>query len=443
MQTSQANQQEPLSDTRQERSLGSWRVWVEMLLGLTLTLGASWCWQPTAVQWHPGFWVILILAARYGYGVGVVCGVLTAGTILYQHGGLHEVLSVAVERQGLFEVLVYPLTGTVVGFVAEVPREEARRAREQAGVSHRRAEDLAVRHAVLLQAKESLDRQITGQTQTVVSVYDAARELETLNPELIPKALVGLMAHFLGVEAGAVYLGEGVNVSLVASTGEWAPRQQSIAIATLLEADASAGLPAADSPWLLTAALRHPDGRVQGALVIEHLPFLRLNVGCHQLLHLLAEWGGAALMRAEAHQAAMEARRDHPISGLLREAFTLERAETEYSLARRYDLALSLVLVHEPSVRDQDDDDWRASIQRMGELLRGALRTIDIAGHMPSREQFLLILPVTPHEGAETLAGRLQAALPTARIAVGAFVKGEPTLSVMLARLEAKVAARG
>lgn len=410
-------------------------VWLEVFVGSFLAQCVAWVLQPTTVHGHPAFWLVLVFAARYGYGPGIVCGAIAALVTLWTHEGLVWVLSVRLDRSALLDAITYPLVGIVVGFLSDLPRVEAKQAREQARKEHDRAENLAARYKVMRQVKLGLDRLIVGQTETVVSVYEATREMETLDPDLVPKALAALLARVLGAEAAAVYLGEGRQIPLVAHVGVHPARLEQAAFVDLLEAASETALPGSDARWLLVAILRHSDGRPRGALVIERISFLRLNIGTRQMMDLLAQWGSEALNRAEAHQAALEARRDHPVTGLMRDTFTLERAESELRLAKRYDLALTVMLVRDPLLASLEGEPWCARAAEVAGVLKAQLRTIDLAGHLASKGDFLLILPLTPQTGAVVVQERLEKKLAGAWIASGSFMKGEPPLQAMLAHL--------
>jgi hypothetical protein len=389
---------------------------------------------------------VALVAARYGYVVGLGAGV--AAGMLHMVGaghGVAGVLSVFGDRGVLGAACVYPALGALVGLVGDGPHEVARRvgeAFERLTANHGRLNE---RYELLLSAKEAVDRRIVGQVQTVASLYEAARELGTLVPGQIPGATLRLLARYMDVEAASIYMVDGPSLKLVESIGEKADRPTTIdparhPLGAVLDGHAQLP-PSADGEApaaLLAAPLTHVDGRSRGVLAIERLPFSQLTPATAQMLTLFADWASRAIANSEAYVAAQELQRDHPATGLHRTQPLMDRLYQEWSSARRYKLALSVILVRQADLEHADDAAWEAGAIEVAKKLLAGVRNIDVVGHYRTRDTFLMVLPVTPLAGARILAGRLEAALGTATVVAGANEEGHADLEAMLQSLQSQ-----
>lgn len=419
-----------------------WSV-IEAAIGLT----AAWSFtvifgRPAGAIDAPAL-VVALVAARYGYGRGVVTGLVSSAVALALLGqNVGSILQVFVARAELAQALVYPLVGVLVGLVGDLPRNALRRANEE---SDRLASNLAqstARHDMLLAAKEAVDRRVVGQVQTLASIYESAREMETLDPKQIAPAITHMLARFVEAEAAAIYLGTETRATLVAAIGEHVRREEWVSPVDVADVTAEGGPPETEGAWLMAAVMRGPDGRPRGAILIEALPFRQHTAGTRQVVALVAEWAGRALANAETHATARESQRDHPATGMRRGQYMEERLLAEHSAARRYNLALSLIMLRAPAIAGlftHDEAAWARGAAPIAAELRRRVRTNDVAGHFRSDDAFLLILPCTPLEGARILASRIQEALPGTHVAVTAFENPEQNADSLAASLIAEL----
>jgi GAF domain-containing protein len=392
--------------------------------------------------------IVALMAARFGYVVGVVTGA-AAGLLSLSAVGQSPAayLSAFTDRTYLAAAFSYPILGVLVGLVGDLPRTQMQRAKDELARVSENYQQLTERFRVLLEAKEAVDRRIVGQVQTIASLYEAARELETLVPQQIPPAILRLLVRFLEVEAAALYTIAGDRLILVDAVGVKARRPIELGLDSVLGSVATLRQSLSvthqaereEAGCLLAAPLLHVDGRGRGVIAIEQLPFRQLTPATAQMLGLLADWASRALANSEAFTRSQELQRDHPVTGLRRVHYMDERLHNEWASARRYKLPLSVIMINDPALEHADEDTWNAKAGVLAAELKKRVRNIDVGGHYRTRSSFLMILPVTPLEGAKILAGRLAEALPGSGVAAGSNEEGAPDVEAMLQSLQAQV----
>lgn len=413
-----------------------WSV-AEAATGLALAWGFVLLWGRPAAAIDPPALVVALMAARYGYGRGVATGLAASAIALLVAGvGPGGLFGLFADRAQLAAALAYPLVGVAVGLVGDIPHNALRRANEEAERLATNLRQATARYDVLLAAKEAVDRRVVGQVQTLASLYEASRELESLDPRQVPPAIARLLARFIEAEAVAVYLGDGDAPALVAAIGEHPVRRSHVDLPAIAEAEADGAPPDPAGHWLVAATLCTPDGTPRGAILVERLPFHQHTAGTRQMVALVADWASRALANSEAYATAREAQRDHPVTGIRQGAYMEDRLVAERSAARRYGLALSLVMLRAPALaRAADEEAWAELARPIAAELKRRVRTNDVAGHFRTEDCFLLILPCTPPEGARVLAGRIEEALPGTRALVAAFEDPEQDADGLVAEL--------
>jgi hypothetical protein len=420
------------------RDMRPWRwALAEAVVGLALAWGAVWLFGRPAPAIDAPALVVALVAARYGYVAGVLTG-LAAAAVALALAGLAPggVLGLFADRAALATAFVYPLVGVLVGLVGDVPHDALRRETEERERLATNLEQASARYDVLLAAKEAVDRRVVGQVQTLASLYEAARELESLDPRQVPPAIARLLTRFIEAEAVSIYLGDGGHPAIVAAVGEHPGRSQHLDLAAVIAAEADGAPPDAEGAWLMAALLRTPDGRPRGAILVERLPFRQHTAGTRQMVALVADWASRALANSEAYASAREAQRDHPVTGIRRGKYMEERLIAERSAARRYSLALSLIMIRAPYLPPASDEEaWAEAAAPIAAELKRRIRTNDVAGHFRADDGFLLILPCTPPEGARVLAGRIEEALPGTAALVAAFETPDQDADAVVAEL--------
>jgi GGDEF domain-containing protein len=436
-----ASEQTPTSE-----AIAPWRLWAEGAVGLLLAwiLTQHFGFQIPAIDAYA--LIIVLMATRYGYISGVIVGLGAAALSMASAGaGLQDSLSVFTHRDQLALAFTYVALGALIGLVGDWPRAIAQRAQDELSRLKENYRQLDMRYQVLLDAKEGVDRRIVGQAHTIASLYEAARELEILEPKQVPHAMLRLLARFLEVEGASLYLLGDEGLTLAAGLGEnerpgvlepghplyeVALTQAPLVVNTRLEYQRAGAY--------LAAPLTNGEERPRGVVAIEKLPFRQLTTATGQMLSLLADWASRSLAKSETHQRAQEQQRDHPVTGIHRVNHMNDRMAQEWGTAKRYQLPLSVVLVRQANLATAPQIDWEQGAKHIAEVLKARLRNVDVAGHYRTLDTFLILLPVTPLDGAGIFANRLKEALPETTVTLASTQEGYADAEALLQSLQAK-----
>lgn len=109
-------------------------------------------------------------------------------------------------------------------------------------------------------------------------------------------------------------------------------------------------------------------------------------------------------------QLKAQASKDY-LTGLSNRRHFMERGENELALARRYDHALSLLMIdidHFKNINDSHGHKVGDSVlQQLADILRSSFRSVDIIGRIGG-EEFAVLLPETAIQQAQEVAERLR-----------------------------------
>ena len=160
----------------------------------------------------------------------------------------------------------------------------------------------------------------------------------------------------------------------------------------------------------------------QGIGAFALAPRVTEHKGDRMLVASIArELGGALRMASLVEESRWMATIDI-LTGLLNRRAFLESTNREVARAKRYNEALSVILLDVDHFKHINDRRGHAAgdmvLSAVGKLLNNAVRNCDIVARWGG-EEFVLVLPATPLGGAEEVAERVRALLEHAEIKDG------------------------
>lgn len=136
---------------------------------------------------------------------------------------------------------------------------------------------------------------------------------------------------------------------------------------------------------------------------------------------------------AAANARLQELATTDALTGLANRRVFEQRIAADFSIARRNDLPLSVLLIDIDDFKRRNDTHGHAAgddaLRALAAVLRSIIRAGDIAGRVGG-EEFAILLPATPSDGAKVFATRLQTSLQTMECTSGPL-----TVSIGIASL--------
>ena len=431
---------------------------LEAFLGVALVAGIAAAipgrWGLLEIQPHPLWLVVLAIAIRYGVPAGYVGGASAAGAyclLLWLRPGEHHQMPSPHE---LLQPFLLFVGGVITSELVQGQQRRLLRAEQNRQVVAESLEKATERYQALQEVQGELEKRIVGQTASVTTLYEAAKQLSTLDTGALCTATVNLVVSFLEAQACALYLERDGQLQLQAGVPAVQPgrsrvldREQPLVsqalhgrqVATIRELLLQRGAPAGEGePIMMAGPLLDGAGRVRGVVVIERLPFLKFSPTSVGIFILVLDWASAALRNADAHTEMREQASINEHTGAFAPAHTLDLLRREYLRSRRYHLPLSVIAVRirQFSSVSRATESRAATIESLESLLRQHLRVVDLLGQTGDPDTFALILPLTGIDDAQRVAQRIrsdiQAHTPQGAVGLLTACTGVATFSLTL-----------
>jgi hypothetical protein len=391
------------SETRSDRR-PSVRIWLIESLAMAAGLAALGILlrgdDPTLGGINPSPYLILpvVLGAQYGVAAGIggaLVAVLDRALVsLWAGGELPGAEALAAVSLVDFAdhlrggaVIDRPLTialfaaGLVLG---ELRESIERKLERQHQIRHRlrdQIESLSREHLLLKETKSILERRLAEVADSQSTIFDEAVDLYSMDEKSIESGILRMLSKYASVEQAALYRLDNGALRLTAQLGSDSYRpsgidadqtmivraaltsQRTVTVRDLTGTsddddgeDDGRGIIAAplvvrrdgdDDPFgtgnpVITGVR---DARVLGVVVIDAIPFVRLNEATVRLVSLITDWGAQVFHDLSAQRAVEERGLVDPILQVYRAPYMRERLADEYRRAQRYQLDLNLLAV--------------------------------------------------------------------------------------------------
>jgi hypothetical protein len=368
-----------------------------------------------SVNPHPFFLAVCVAAVWQGRRGGVAAAVVAAGA--------GAVLLVASNTVTLYEIsrsasyltisLSLFLTGLVLGAIADARQKRYQRLRREHEETTKRFKEFDCAYQLMERAKEELENRILELTNSFTTIFDEVKNLIGLGRRKLIVELVHLLNRYGNAEQLAAYSVTEAGFHLEAELGHtdmlaptigrtdrpiMAHAMEAKKMVTLRDVLKLEGRELAQCDALAAVPLLDARGEVTVVVTIEKIPFMHFNQYSLNVIALLCEWAGSLLKhQGKASDLVAQSLCD-PNLGIYREKYLRERLEEEVSRSTRYHLPLSAC-----TIALAPDIDFKGLVS----LLREELREVDVMAVTDDLEELVVLLPMTPPEGAEIAAVRI------------------------------------
>ena len=272
-----------------------------------------------------------------------------------------------------------------------------------------------------------LEKKVVTRMATLVTLYEGARRLETIELEDLYPAILEFITKTLDVEKSSIYLKEEGRFVLKKSIG-WRDYEKRPAEIPMNEgiigiAGASNKVtsirdflqgPSASAPSLLgDAMIAGPlcdgeNGRVIGVLSIQDIPFLSFNSATLNLFAFLLQWASRSIGRANYIGQLKAQEIVDPEYHIYSKKYFLSRAEQEFSRSKVYHLPLSIGLVKVEGIEKISKAKRASAMVALSQLMKSSCRDMDVIARFDDPQiPFALLLITASKAQTEEIRGKI------------------------------------
>ena len=401
---------------------------VEMLLGLVvLTLIDHFLFSGNRfwnVNPHPFWMVVLLIAAQYGTGEGLIAAI--AATLFYLVGNIPAQGDGMSHYDWLFSLSINPILWLVGGWILGELRQRHIRERnvllKEVEESHQREDLISSSYNFVKNRKESLEVQVSGQLLSSIDAYRAAKSVETLDPKSVMQGVERLVTSVMGPQKFSLYLFHENKLSATIIHGwaaddkfsqeidSYSPLYQAVVgqRELLVVANEQHEI-SLDNQGIIAGPIMDPDsGRVIGMLKVEQMDFTSLSLNTVETFRALSEWIGTALVNARNYQSVKAEAIINPERNILSYSYFKRQSEYMRVLAKRVGFDLTMLVIKVSDASSLSDADRITVARQIAESVKTVLRSVDLAfDYQTDGEEYSILLPATAQAGAAIVRDKI------------------------------------
>jgi hypothetical protein len=277
---------------------------------------------------HPFWIIVLLISVQYGSREGLAAAFLS--TVFLLVGNLPE-QSLSETMYGYLwhvcrEPVLWFTSALILGGIRARQIDERGMLLEQMNRAHESLAAIIENYKIVKQSKEQFELRLAEERRSVLTVYDVACELETLDPNEAAAGIERLIAMALSPQKFSLYVWHKDGLSLKAAYGwretdRYAKRfdRASVLAGHMRKAGAVLSVANEKDEKILGAQgiLAGPivdarTGHSFGMLKIEEIAFTDMDIRTYEIFRILCAWIARVYTNVEAHKAAKEIPALHP-----------------------------------------------------------------------------------------------------------------------------------
>ncbi len=397
-------------------------IGLALLLVLDLAIGDGnryWDYNP-----HPFWIVVLIVAAHYGPVEGILAGVLAS--LFYLVGNVPAPAADMPQWDHYYAVWKNPIWwitfGWIIGSVRARHMKERNTLVRELDESQQREELISDSYKFVKSRKEALEIQVSGQLNSSIEAFRAAKSAETLDAKAVMQGIERLVKAVLGPQKFSLFLqndnklvasilhGWGAGEPLSQEIDSFSPvyqnvvgQQQTLCVANEQHEQILA------NQGVLAGPISDPvTGRVIGMLKVEQMDFTSLSLNTVETFRSLCDWIGTALVNSRNYQEVKAGSIVNPDRNVLTYNYFKRQSDYLGKLAKRVGFDLSMLVVKLNNAKAMDDAERITIARQVSESVRAVLRNVDLAfDYQTDGEEFSILLPSTSQSGANIVRDKI------------------------------------
>lgn len=375
----------------------------------------------------------ICMSVRYGSTKGflsfaiIISAGLAVGTL---NGGSDKILA----NESIYFMFSVLLTSHIAGQLKDHQDYQFNKLKGRHEKLSSDFEKCALNCLMLEDANKELTKKIVTRFQSLSTVYEAAKKLETLEYDKLFPAVLQILENHISVKSSLIYIKEGNDLILKSISDKNNPGADKIITlsdgalfdyaiknkktVSLLDnlLSENSGLNKEDFEKYAVVSPIIFNDQIYGILAVKELSFDNLNDTSVRMISMVAEWTGMCLNKINNFtQIESEVPLDQKIK-CYKPDHLKQLIKSEIYKAIRYKLELSICKI---SIINHEiiPENVKTSVYfSIGYIVKNSIRDIDVYGACMQNGCFIIILPVTDVKGANILLTRLVSEINNFRI---------------------------
>lgn len=409
---------------------------LEIMVGIGIIIAFNALWLKynlgfVGISPNPYWIVIIFIAVRYGafqgFIAGLLCSLALLGSVSY---------NMAIDQQ--FEFAKIPAKQVqlsalfvLIGFLIGEERSRVNRIlakwREKYNKLRDEFESVALEHLALKDVNVELEGRILGQVETVNTVYEVARDLVVLEFDRLYPSVIELVKKFIAPDKCSFYVLEDGKFTLKGESGwgEEAVKHKTLDTnSDIIKKALSDKRTVTVSDIYRTEKLKWQYGKdpvmaaplffgeekdsVTGFILVDEIPFLKLNPNSVRFLSVIADWVSRSLDNAFSTTTVRTKDIYDEKLGIFNYNYALRRLKEELVNTQVGIKKSSVMFIKVKDFDKIDESRQGEALKALAFVLTNTLRGGDVVAKYLSSDTVMAILPGTDAEGAKIAADRVK-----------------------------------
>lgn len=360
---------------------------------------------PAFIEVEPNpCWVgVLLFGFRYGVAAGLASGIVAA---LFYLGSAWFYLERYLFEELSFYILpsLFIIIGALVGAGVQRYQTTIAQLREEESLLRRNEKLLKEELQTIREINRGLEKKIVTRMSTLITLYEGARRLESVDVESLYREIPPFIAKTLEADELALYLKSGNQWGVRESFGwkeykKWpktldlgegltglaGTRGKVITIRDLLGAlSPEQELPALMGDAVMAGPIRKGErGEILGVVSVQNLPFLHFNSSTVTLFSFLLDWVSRSLGHAFYVQDLRANEIIDPVHQVYSHRYFQSRGEEEFLRSKTYSLPLGAGLVSVSGLEGLSKPSRELLLKTVCQILLKCSREMDVIAVSP------------------------------------------------------------
>lgn len=343
---------------------------------------------------HPLLIITAFMAMKYGNYLGLLSATISTIIFIYSYSLLGKDLYLFFTDFAHYKfLLMFYLSAIVLGKFKD-DKEKQRKYK----TLKEKYEKLQKNHEKTKLIKEELQEQIVGAEESILSLYEIASSLESLDAEEIYTGIMKVLAKFLQVKRASIYtLNDKKDfLRLKLCIGKQSELENSIdlnensyfkSVVNNKEVIKKPQGCLSETP-LFSAPLIDDKKEVIGIINVEKMNFEMITAHSYNLFKIIIDWTNKSLARALLVEKRVSNEKYYKSTDIIKYEQFKKRLTEERIRRNRYDMSYGLIKFKKGNY----------NLNKLDEIFKNLIRDVDIVAYNEKAKTIYVLFPVTPNK---------------------------------------------